>query len=546
MLPVRLSRPVNRQHRLAQAMQAWWRYVPGLAGGPRWFDLLGRNHLSFVGMPSTHGWGRSLIRPGGDGDLNFDGSTCGAQATLDMSAFNKMTVAGWFLLRNTTESIVLETTANYNSSTGGILFDHGFNAGTQVILAIKGGGNTNAMVFTLPSRDVWHHYLFTVDFTVSGTGIRFPTVLLDGVSPAGLTQNFTGDVGTGTFPNSTINLGQRYTNVAPANMACDDVAVWGRHLSAAEIQEWYRSTRDGHPGLLNRIERPRSTLLFAPAVTDFTALVNATIAPVTAAAGAAFTSPEYTASVNATIGGVTAEATAESVSPNKLITVAATIGAVTAAAGGVSIGSSFTASVAALAGAVTAAVSGSYAAGGTKTASVAAAIAPATAAAALAVTPPVVTAAVAATIGAVTAEAAAEVAAPVSSATVAAQIGPVYAAASAAADESLNTATVAATIAPVEAATAATYTPADYAAAVAATIAPVTAQAMATFTENAFNATVNATIGAIVAAVSATDTDPDNVAAVAATIAPITAEVHLKFRQAAGRLLSLRRRSVLW
>ena len=66
--------PVNRSHPLNQGCVGWWMTLPHSEGGGTWYDLMGANHASFVGMNNTNSGWRSTTRPGGYGHVLFDGA----------------------------------------------------------------------------------------------------------------------------------------------------------------------------------------------------------------------------------------------------------------------------------------------------------------------------------------------------------------------------------------------------------------------------------------------------------------------------------------
>jgi hypothetical protein len=59
-------------HPLAQRLMGWWVVVPHLAGGSRWYDLIGQRHGTLLNM--TQGFGfQPTRRAGWWGEMRFDG-----------------------------------------------------------------------------------------------------------------------------------------------------------------------------------------------------------------------------------------------------------------------------------------------------------------------------------------------------------------------------------------------------------------------------------------------------------------------------------------
>jgi Concanavalin A-like lectin/glucanases superfamily len=59
-------------HPLAQRLVAWWLVVPHLAGGSRWYDLIGQEHGTLLNMTAGYGF-QPTRRAGWWGEMRFDG-----------------------------------------------------------------------------------------------------------------------------------------------------------------------------------------------------------------------------------------------------------------------------------------------------------------------------------------------------------------------------------------------------------------------------------------------------------------------------------------
>jgi hypothetical protein len=63
---------INKDHPLAQRLVAWWVVQPQLAGGTRWYDLIGQQHADLVNMAAGYGF-QPTRRAGWGGEVRFDG-----------------------------------------------------------------------------------------------------------------------------------------------------------------------------------------------------------------------------------------------------------------------------------------------------------------------------------------------------------------------------------------------------------------------------------------------------------------------------------------
>jgi hypothetical protein len=229
---------------------AYWRL--GEASGPSLADSKG----TATGTASA-GVGFGL--PGGiGGDPNtaarFDGDDS-AKAPLDLSGTSQATVEFWLKWDNyiDDDSLALELTENFNQNKGGFIVDPDApQAGGSFGVGIGEGEARNNVFFTRPSAGQWHHYAFVFDTTVPAAQQIVPYV--DG-QPISYTKTASGS-GAGAFAKSTLYMMSRGGQGLFGRGTLDEVAIYNRALSAAEVAE-----HDASHGL-NR--RPHASLTASP------------------------------------------------------------------------------------------------------------------------------------------------------------------------------------------------------------------------------------------------------------------------------------------
>ncbi len=260
----------DRGHPLFWGHGAWWLATPRLAAGPKWYDLCGLNHGTLTSMGNANNGWRYGYRPGGWGQMLFDGSAGHvlAPGSPSLSASTNLTIVAWIntaivgaaplgyqvvVARKTNPDAtapapywfgLIITTNNlmfyhYNTTDGGDLKDSG------VAIAIN----------------TWHH----VAVTTNGTAI---VMYQNGKSI------YTGTLAYAVRADSTTALGigrygddSTYPELFQGSL--DDVHIYnGRTLNAIEVQALYDESLRGYPGmLLRQWSRPVAAPggLFSPA-----------------------------------------------------------------------------------------------------------------------------------------------------------------------------------------------------------------------------------------------------------------------------------------
>ncbi len=227
----------------------YWRM--GDTGGSTLADSKGAS-------PATLSGGATQGAPGavaGDSDaaVSFDGVDDSAAADVNLSNTSQLTVEFWLKWNAfaNDDDLALEFTPNYNDGPGGFLVDpNSPENGGAFTLGLGQGASRNTASFTRPSAGQWHHYALVFDSTApAGQQI---TPYVDG-QPVAFSKSANG-IGAGPFANSRLYFMSRGgTALSPSGTTLfgagtmDELAVYDRVLSAAEVSSQYNSTLNNPP-----------------------------------------------------------------------------------------------------------------------------------------------------------------------------------------------------------------------------------------------------------------------------------------------------------
>ncbi|MGB8768561.1 MAG: LamG-like jellyroll fold domain-containing protein, partial [Candidatus Korobacteraceae bacterium] len=160
---------------------------------------------------------------------------------LDLSGTRAVTIAFWAKRIYSTpgtvgDDVLFEATSNYQNSTTGfaLLPDDETCHGIQA--ALRGDEGTTANCYSQPSSGVWHH--LAVVFDKSQTGGGEVAFYVDGVLQP---PNWSVSAATNTnnFGNNPIYLFSRGGTAQFSSGTVDDLRVYNRALTAAQIQRLY-------------------------------------------------------------------------------------------------------------------------------------------------------------------------------------------------------------------------------------------------------------------------------------------------------------------
>ena len=249
-----LANPINWTHPHNRGLVARYKVVPGLAGGALLHNLMQHSQPRDAGMHGvlTNGpaWRGPLGRPGGFGSLEFDGTNDSVEIaeTASLKLTRALTICAWVMRIDATKySIPIAK----RSGSGGANLQYQLtwvksNEGThsnKIGLDIRTAGSIKTVNSTSAYNITgeWRHIACTYDRANM-------TVYFDGradgsVAETNAIDDFTNNVYIGTDNDSG--------GAAWSNMRVDDIMIYSRVLSAAEIM----AVRLDSPDTLNWIGR---------------------------------------------------------------------------------------------------------------------------------------------------------------------------------------------------------------------------------------------------------------------------------------------------
>lgn len=245
--------PINRLHPLNRGLVSWWMIIPGLTGGPTWIDLAdpsNGNHGTLTNMDTATDWVPSN-RLGGWGALDLDGTNDWVDvAQKDIVGAFPITLCGWMRPNGTTRDYQIITISDKSFSAH--YFQLGLLSGTPTWFYQPRSGEAGPETATLSggaAPDLEWSFVCGVSKSQSDHEL-----FVNGISAATSSQDIS------NYPVSTdqTSIGVLYRNGSPdTNLAIaqiDDVRAYKRALSASEALSLYQLSRQGYPGMLNRIE----------------------------------------------------------------------------------------------------------------------------------------------------------------------------------------------------------------------------------------------------------------------------------------------------
>ena len=240
---------------------AWWKFDDG--SGTTAIDSSGNgNTLSLVNGVS---WVAGKI----GGAISANGTNQYAtEPGINLNATNTVTVAFWAnrTYSTTVESVMLESSTNYNFSTTGFGF---FPDDTQchgIQAAVHGNAGYSTNCYTQPSSGVWHHLAIIYDKTQAGNAQT--ALYVDGVLQTPTSNLNNTAQNSNSFGTNPIYLfsraGSQFLNAGQL----DDLRIYNRALSANEIQQLFQA---GSASLVSIAVTPANPSIAKGASQQFTA-----------------------------------------------------------------------------------------------------------------------------------------------------------------------------------------------------------------------------------------------------------------------------------
>ena len=263
---INLADPVNRSHPHNRGLVSWWMALPGLTGGSKFTNLLGRHHGSLTNMNPATDW-VGTTRPGGWGALDFSGGSehVRVDAWREIDVINDFHASAWVYVRSLPADdfvFVLRQGDNGDSFGSGItsyaiVLDN--RNGIRRVRAVMTFRSATNMDARAPIVDLPLNHWVLLSFSRHLDTLR---LYQDGELVG---QNTAGDADsegdTRSYPYFSVGG-------APAGRSMDgrvdSVRLVTRDVPAEEVATHYDLSRQGYPGMLNRVRRPTHFLLSTP------------------------------------------------------------------------------------------------------------------------------------------------------------------------------------------------------------------------------------------------------------------------------------------
>jgi PKD repeat protein len=214
----------------------YWRL--GEKSGTSFADSIGGRNATAAGGVTLGAPG--ALEPDSNPAAGFDGSNDAASAPLDLSGTSQLTVEFWlkWSAYANDDDLAFELTPNFNNNNGGFIVDpNAGELGGQFAVGIGRGGSRNNAYFQRPSAGSWHHYALVLNSGATAAQQVIPYVDGKAVSFTKLSSG----TGAGNFANSTLYFMSRNASALFGNGSLDEVALYNRTLSAAEISAHYKA-----------------------------------------------------------------------------------------------------------------------------------------------------------------------------------------------------------------------------------------------------------------------------------------------------------------
>lgn len=234
---------------LMRGIMGWWIAQRGKIGGSRWVDIVKGRVGTFSGISSpatsTSGWNQGTSRRGGVGELRLAGAS--QQVTMGSVALPSTPGKATCAWAYATAFVNFAAFYRHDAVIG-----PRYNSAGQWSDDVNNSTGASSGNFTFSTTafplNVWTHVCAVLRYTTSIQVDYYLNAKLDKTTSTGLTDtggligySGTAEMRIGTDPGAT---GRSWTG------RLDDILVWQRALSAAEVQTIYHDSLRGHPRML--------------------------------------------------------------------------------------------------------------------------------------------------------------------------------------------------------------------------------------------------------------------------------------------------------
>jgi hypothetical protein len=226
--------PVDGQSTLMKGLVGQWIVQPPQMGGITWFPQVGLDKGTLVGMSTADSGWQPTKRPGGAGEMRFDGTDdqVNIGTTVLLANLPAFTVCLWF--RSTTTAAQQLYTEN-DSTWPDMSLVINWNGPTTITLInyddVSGGMETVGTSPVAIDSNTWIH-VCGVQFSKSSAGVYFNGKLTSGASTGSINITTPTARALGSTPQGSNRL----------LGALDDIRTYTRALSASEVAQLYQQS----------------------------------------------------------------------------------------------------------------------------------------------------------------------------------------------------------------------------------------------------------------------------------------------------------------
>lgn len=227
-----LQQPINCASPLNRGLVSWWLALPGGSRGNTWRDLTRRSNATLNGIEM---WSGAKGRNGGYGAVNC--TTLRYGSTDNYQYLDKFTIIAWVRPNGAigTSQIVTKYPGGGNSFNW--FFRPGGNSG------FHDGSTFRQIACTAPTSSIWSQVVLAYDGTNLHNYVN------------GVLKVTTAAAGPPVNATAPITIGRQAAGLDTYSGALDDIRIYSRSLSAAEIASMYSESGTGYPSTLNWIRR---------------------------------------------------------------------------------------------------------------------------------------------------------------------------------------------------------------------------------------------------------------------------------------------------
>jgi hypothetical protein len=227
-----LASAANARADITTGLARWWKLDDG--AGTTAADSSGSGGT--LNLSNAPTWVVGQV----NGGLQFNGTdeSASTAASVDLSGTDDITIAFWQNLDATSagDPIAIEATADFSAvQTAFIINSKSTGQSDSLHTAINNQSGRNDEIITRPTDDVWVHIAVTIDKGAAATDeITF--------YKNGAVESSTQPVAvnsTNSFGNHTIYIGARNNASLWFKGELDEIRVYSRALSAADVEELY-------------------------------------------------------------------------------------------------------------------------------------------------------------------------------------------------------------------------------------------------------------------------------------------------------------------